>query len=81
MDDQEYTMADNIFKLMEQSELDVIVPDITDFSLEDLQDRAGLDKDDEGTTLERAAYLPGRAPIYLRSSLYFGEFALFEKTV
>ncbi|KAL8667408.1 MAG: hypothetical protein Q9202_000624 [Teloschistes flavicans] len=64
-------MADNIFKLMEQSELDVIVPDITDFSLEDLQDRAGLDKDDEGTTLERAAYLPGRAPIYLRSSLYF----------
>ncbi|KAL8639879.1 MAG: hypothetical protein Q9228_003143, partial [Teloschistes exilis] len=42
-------------------------------SLENLQDQAGPNKEDESTASERAAYLPGRVPIVLRSSLYFDE--------
>ncbi|KAI4198163.1 MAG: hypothetical protein LQ350_005450 [Teloschistes chrysophthalmus] len=66
-------MADDVDKLLEHSKLEVIVPDVTELSLEDLQDQAGPNKEDEGTPSERAAYLPGRGPIVLRSSLYFDE--------
>lgn len=75
MDYQDHNMADDVDKLLEHSKLEVIVPDVTELSLEDLQDQAGPNKEDEGTPSERAAYLPGRGPIVLRSSLYFGESA------
>ncbi|KAI4104377.1 MAG: hypothetical protein L6R37_003276 [Teloschistes peruensis] len=73
MNDQNHNMEDDLNRLIEQSELEVIVPDVIGLSLENLQDQAGPNKEDEGTASERAAYLPGRGPLALRSSLYFGE--------
>lgn len=81
MNDQNHNMEDDLNRLIEQSELEVIVPDVIGLSLENLQDQAGPNKEDEGTASERAAYLPGRGPLALRSSLYFGESVLFEKNV